>query len=49
LLNNLGSKQVFQEEVRMFQVSEKATEMLKEYFKDRESVPSIRIHLAPGG
>jgi hypothetical protein len=34
---------------RMFQVSEKATEMLKEYFKDRETVPSIRIYLAPGG
>jgi iron-sulfur cluster assembly protein len=33
----------------MFQVSEKATEMLKEYFKDRETVPSIRIYLAPGG
>ncbi len=33
----------------MFQVSEKATEMLKEYFKGRETVPSIRIYLAPGG
>jgi len=49
LLGNLGSKQVFKEEVRMFQVSEKATEMLKEYFKGRETVPSIRIYLAPGG
>jgi len=33
----------------MFQVSEKATEMLKEYFKDREAPPTIRIYLAPGG
>jgi hypothetical protein len=38
-----------QEEERMFQVSEKATEMLKEYFKDRETLPTIRIYLAPGG
>ena len=37
------------EEERMFQVSEKATEMLKEYFKDRETLPTIRIYLAPGG
>ena len=33
----------------MLQVSEKATEMLKEYFKDREPLPTIRIYLAPGG
>ena len=37
------------EEEKMFQVSEKATEMLKEYFKDRETLPTIRIYLAPGG
>jgi hypothetical protein len=37
------------EEERMFQVSDKATEMLKEYFKDRETLPTIRIYLAPGG
>ncbi len=33
----------------MFQVSEKASEMLKEYFQGRETVPSIRIYLTPGG
>jgi hypothetical protein len=33
----------------MFQVTEKATEKLKEYFKDRETVPSIRIILSQGG
>ncbi len=33
----------------MFQVTEKATEKLKEYFKDRETVPSIRIVLSQGG
>ncbi len=27
----------------MFQVSEKATEKIKEYFKDREEIPTIRI------
>ena len=39
---------IFEEE-RMFQVSAKATEMLKEYFKERETPPTIRIYLAPGG
>ena len=33
----------------MFQVSEKATEMLKDYFKGRETLSTIRIYLAPGG
>ena len=33
----------------MFQVSEKATEMLKENFKDRDTLPTIRVYLAPGG
>jgi hypothetical protein len=33
----------------MFQVSEKAAEMLKEHFKDREPLPTIRIYLSPGG
>jgi hypothetical protein len=33
----------------MFQVSEKASEMIKENFKDREKVPPIRIILSQGG
>jgi len=33
----------------MFQVSEKATEMIKEYFKDKETIPSIRIMMSQGG
>ena|SRR4030042_4680821 len=37
------------EEARMFQVSEKATEKIKEYFKDKETLPSIRIILSQGG
>jgi hypothetical protein len=33
----------------MFQVSDKATEMLKEHFRERDTLPTIRIYLAPGG
>jgi hypothetical protein len=33
----------------MFQVSEKAGEMIKEHFMDREKIPSIRIMLSQGG
>lgn len=33
----------------MFQVSEEASEMIKEHFADRESIPSIRIILSQGG
>jgi hypothetical protein len=39
----------FLEGKKMFQVSEKATEMLKENFKDRDTLPTIRVYLAPGG
>ena len=33
----------------MFLVSEKASEMIKEHFKDRETIPSVRIILSQGG
>ncbi len=33
----------------MFTVSQKATEMIKEHFKDRETIPSIRLVLSQGG
>ncbi len=33
----------------MFQVSEKATEMIKDYFKDKGNTPSIRLLLSQGG
>jgi hypothetical protein len=33
----------------MFEVTEKATKMIKDAFKDRESVPSIRIQYNEGG
>jgi iron-sulfur cluster assembly protein len=38
-----------QEEARMLQVTEKADEMLKDFFKDREGTPYLRIFLSQGG
>jgi Fe-S cluster assembly iron-binding protein IscA len=37
------------EEVNMFEVTEKASEMIKDFLKDREEIPSIRIMLSQGG
>ncbi len=34
---------------RMFQVTETATAAIKEHFKDRETMPTIRIYLSQGG
>jgi len=33
----------------MFEISDKASEMLKDYFKDQEELPSIRLLLNEGG
>jgi hypothetical protein len=33
----------------MFEVSEKATEMIKEAFKSHEKIPSIRVMYEAGG
>lgn len=33
----------------MLEVTEKASEMIKEFLKEREEVPSIRIMLSQGG
>lgn len=33
----------------MFEVSEKASEMIKESLKDREKIPLIRIFFSEGG
>ncbi len=33
----------------MFQVTEKASEMIKEHLKDQDVSPSIRVFLNPGG
>ena len=35
--------------VGMFQVTEKAKEMIEDFFKDKEGVPYVRIFLAEGG
>jgi len=33
----------------MFEVTEKASEMLKDFLKDREDSPAIRVMLSQGG
>jgi Fe-S cluster assembly iron-binding protein IscA len=38
-----------EEEAIMFEVTEKASEMLKDFLKDREDSPAIRIMLSQGG
>jgi len=37
------------EEVDMFEVTEKASEMIKDFLKEKEEIPSIRIMLSQGG
>jgi hypothetical protein len=34
---------------KMIEVTEKASEMIKEFLKDKESIPPIRIMLSQGG
>ena len=38
-----------QQEVKMFNVSDRAGEMMKEYFTGREETASVRIMLNEGG
>jgi len=33
----------------MFEISEKASEMVKDFLKDRDEIPAIRIMLSQGG
>jgi Fe-S cluster assembly iron-binding protein IscA len=33
----------------MLEVTEKASEMIKDFLKDREEIPAIRIMLSQGG
>ena len=40
---------MIQKEENMFQVTEKANEMVQEFFKDKEELPIIRIFLSQGG
>jgi len=40
---------VLKKERNMFVVSEKASEMIKDFLKDRSEVPSIRVVMQEGG
>jgi len=40
---------MIQKEENMFQVTEKANEMVQEFFKEKEELPIIRIFLSQGG
>jgi len=40
---------LIKKELRMFQVSEKAIEVMKEYLKDTQDPKSIRIMMSEGG
>ena len=33
----------------MFEITEKASDMVKEFLKEKEEIPSIRIMLSEGG
>jgi hypothetical protein len=44
-----GASIQFLQEEPMFDVSEKATEMIKEAFKSQEKIPSIRVVYDAGG
>ena len=37
------------EEAKMFEVTEKATEMIRDFLKDRDVIPAIRVMLSQGG
>ena len=37
------------EEAVMLEVTEKASQMIKEFLKDRDEIPAIRIMLSEGG
>jgi hypothetical protein len=48
LIKNKGHIKL-SKEVEMFEISEKAGEMIKESFKDKDEVPSIRVVYNEGG
>ena len=37
------------EEAKMFEVTEKASDMIKDFLKDKEEFPPIRLMLSQGG
>jgi hypothetical protein len=46
---DVGNDKSIDKELRMFQVSEKAIEVMKEYLKDTKDPQSIRIMMSEGG
>lgn len=46
--NNKNSQGNYKED-NMFEVTEKASEMIKDFLKDRDEIPAIRIMLSQGG
>ena len=42
-------KKKIDEEAEMFEITEKASDKLKELLKDKEDIPGIRIVLSQGG
>jgi hypothetical protein len=45
----MDRKKVRKKEINMFSVSEKASEMIKEFLKNRTEAPSIRVLMQEGG
>jgi len=37
------------QEANMFEVTEKASEMIKDFLKERDVIPAIRVMLSQGG
>jgi hypothetical protein len=47
--NQTDKKRPIKKETTMFSVSEKASEMIKEFLKNRSEAPSIRVLMQEGG
>jgi phage anti-repressor protein len=47
--NSTDKKRPITKEMNMFSVSEKASEMIKEFLKNRSEAPSIRVLMQEGG
>ena len=45
----INSQRNVQEEAKMFEVTEKASDMIKDFLKDKDEFPPIRLMLSQGG
>ena len=43
------SQNAYHKEVTMFEVTEKASDMIKDFLKDKDEFPAIRLMLSQGG